>query len=197
MCVSTDAMLCIVPNNINEEELNSDILEKIGYDLDIDEIISVLFLMINDYAYSFNEVYGLLQKFKDNRSRVFVEFIKRHPENWKEKLLESLCIIQNRHIIRKLGNSFKDLELLYLPKNRLCSRYVNSLAKCLYLLCEALTESNIKYLVESVKNDLTEYQENFKDTDFLELHILYWIQQKYISIDSGLLFYFYNYLLHW
>ncbi|XP_029048123.2 uncharacterized protein LOC114878450 isoform X2 [Osmia bicornis bicornis] len=183
MCVSTDAMLWIVPNNINEE-LNNDILEKIGHDLDIDEIISVLFLMIKNYAYSFNEIDGLLQKFKDNRSHILVEFIQNHPENWKKKLLEALCIIQNRHIIRKLGISFKDLELLYLPKNRLCSRSVNSVAKCLYLLCEALTENNIEYLVESVKNDLTEYKENFKDTDFLELHILYWIQRKYISIDS-------------
>nr|XP_034194728.1 caspase-8-like [Osmia lignaria] len=182
MCVSTDAMLCIVSNNINEE-LNNDILEKIGYDLDIDEIISVLFLMIKNYAYSFNEVYGLLQKCKDNRSHVLVEFIKKHPENWKNKLLEALCIIQNRHIIRKLGISFKDLELLYLPKNSLCSRSVNSVAKCLYLLCEALAENNIEYLVEFVKNDLPEYEENFKDTDFLELHILYWIQRKYISID--------------
>lgn len=187
MFLSSDALPCgtSVNNEVLEQKLNKDILQKIEDDLDIDEKISILFLMISNYSLGFQEVYDLLQRYREGNSYILTKFIDGHPLNWKSKLLEALCIIQNRQIIRKLGIPFSYLELLYLPKHRLCSRNLNSVAKSLYFLCEALTETDIKLLVQYVKNDFTEYEKNLKDTDHLELHILYWLQQKYILIHSG------------
>ncbi|XP_015438168.1 PREDICTED: caspase-8 [Dufourea novaeangliae] len=166
-------------------KFSKDILEAIEDDLDIDEKISVLFLMITDYTDSFQEVYHLLQRHKEHKTYVLKEFINNHEENWKNKILEAICIIQNRQIIRKLGISYSDLELLYLPNNRLCSRNINLVAKCLYLLCEELTEDEITLLLQYVKSDLNKYEESLNDIRYLELHMLYWIQEKYISVYSG------------
>lgn len=186
--LSIDALPNLALNNdISKEILNKDILWKIENDFDIDEKISILFLMITDYEYSFKIIYDLLKMYQENKTYILTEFINKYPQNWKNKLLEAICIIQNLQIIRKLGLSFKYLNLFYLPKNRSFSRYVNLTAKCLYLLCETLSEDKIELLLQYVKTDI-EYKINLKDSDFLELHILYWMQENYISIHLGLFF---------
>ncbi|CAL7944811.1 unnamed protein product [Xylocopa violacea] len=183
--LNTDAILSSNFNsddNMSTNKLSLDMLPQLEEDLDIDEKISILFLIINNYAQGFSEVYDLLQKHKDHKSYILTEFIRKYPVNWQNKLLEAICVINNRKIIKKLGILFKDLDILYLPKNRSCSRYLNLIAKCLYLLCEAMPEDKIKLLLQCVRSDITEYNDNLRDTDFLELHMLYWMQENYISI---------------
>ena len=185
MVLSTKAVpRTIINDNVAEEKLSKLILRRIEDDLDIDEKISILFLMTDNYTHGFKQTFDLLQQHKEHDTYILTEFIDGHPRNWKSKLLEALCIIQNRQIIRKLGIPFNDLESLYFPKNRSCSRNLNVVAKCLYFLCEALTEDKTKLLLGYVKSDLTEYETNLEDTDYFELHVLYWMQRKYISINS-------------
>ncbi|CAD1472065.1 unnamed protein product, partial [Heterotrigona itama] len=167
MSLLTDAS----PNNLNynyDNILNKDILWRIENDLDIDEKMSVLFLMIDDYEHSFQEIYDLLQKFKEDQAFILTEFVNIHPNNWENKLLEAICVINNRQIIRKLGISFESFSLFYMPKIRSYSRYINLVAKCLYLLCEALCEDKTKLLLQYIQTDLTPYEENLKNIDFLE-----------------------------
>ncbi|XP_017883934.1 caspase-8-like [Ceratina calcarata] len=171
----------MLPSSVNKQKLSKEILLKLEDDLDIDEKISILFLMLNTDGYQ--EVFDLLQKYKKHKGRMLGEFIDKHPEDWENKLLESLCIIKNKQIIRKLGLSYEELDALYLPRTN-CSRHLNPVSKCLYLLCEQLSEDRIKLLLQFVKNDMPVYDENLTDTDFLELHMLYWIHQNYISIYS-------------
>ncbi|XP_017753577.1 PREDICTED: caspase-8-like [Eufriesea mexicana] len=183
MSLSVDAKPYFnIKSNVTTNILNKDILWKIEDDLDIDEKISILFLMTTDYEHGFKEIYDLLQKHKECKVYILTEFINKYSENWKNKLVEAICVIQNKQILRKLGISFEYINVLYLPKYRLCSRYLNLTAKCLYILCEALTIDRIKLLLQYVRADLTKYDENLKDTDYLELHMLYWMQENYISI---------------
>ncbi|KAK9303168.1 hypothetical protein QLX08_005109 [Tetragonisca angustula] len=182
MSLLTDASLIIKNNNLNESILNKNILWKIENDLDIDEKLSVLFLMIDDYEHSFQEVYDLLEKCKKDEAFILTEFVNKRPDNWENKLLEATCVINNRQVIRKLGISFESFSLFYKPKIRSYSRYINLAAKCLYLLCEALCEDKTKLLLQYIQTDLTPYEENLKNIDFLELHMLYWMRENYISI---------------
>lgn len=183
MFLSVDAVPnSMLASNVSKRKLNGEIVLKLEDDLDIDEKISILFLMLNNDGYQ--EVYDLVQKFKRREARMLEEFINKHPEDWEHKLMESICVIKNKQIIRKLGLSSKDLNDLYLPGSK-CSRHLNPVAKCLYLLCEQISEDRIKLLLQYVKNDLVTYDENLNDTDPLELHMLYWIQQEYISIYAG------------
>ncbi|XP_076376993.1 caspase-8 Dredd [Megalopta genalis] len=166
-----------------EERLNENILEKIEDDLDIEEKISLLFLMTSNYTHGFQDVYQLLQEHMEQKTYILKAFIEIHKDNWRNKLLEAVCIIQNRQIIRKLGILYKDLQVQYMPQYRRWSKHVHQIAKCLYLLCEELTQEKAVMLLQYVKSDLSKYEECLKDTDCLELHMLYWMQETYISIN--------------
>lgn len=181
MNLQSDAAPC-KNHSIIESKLSKNDLEKIEDNLDIEEKISILFLMRND-ADAFQEIYRLFQNHEEQKTSILKTFIDNHKDNWKEKLLEALCIIQNRQIIRELGISYKDLEVSYKPQIKRWSRNINPVAKCLYFLCEELTQERSISFLRCVKDDFDNYTEILKDTDCLELHILYWIEQKYISIQ--------------
>ncbi|XP_076301866.1 caspase-8 Dredd [Lasioglossum baleicum] len=180
MSLRSDAAPCKNHSTI-ENKLSRNDLEKIEDNLDIEEKISILFLMRND-TYAFQEIYRLLQNHEEQKTSILTAFIDNHEDNWRHKLLEALCIIQNRQVIRELGILYKELEVLYKPQIKRLSRNINPVAKCLYLLCEELTQEKSISFLQYVKSDFENYTEILKDTDCLELHILYWIQEKYISI---------------
>lgn len=180
--------------DVIKKRINLDILEKIEGDLDIDDIVSILFLMVNDYKNVFLKIFKLYCKAKKYKTSVIAEIVKDDEENWEEKLLESICISGNRKVIKKLGLRYEDLEKSYLPKCRLYTKKLNPIAKCLYLLCESLSVEETKKLLRFVKEDkifLSIINENkmyepiLEDIDQLELHLLYWMNIGYISIFSG------------
>ncbi|XP_014612229.1 PREDICTED: caspase-8-like [Polistes canadensis] len=173
-----------VPANIAKESINLNILEKIENDLDIDDIVSILFLMVSDYKNAFSKIHKLYCKAKNNETSVIAEIVKDNQKNWEDKLLESICICNNREVTKKLGLRFEDLEIRYLPKNRLFAKTLNPIAKCLYLLCESLTMEDTKMLLRLVKEDKVKYEPTLEDTDQLELHLLYWMSIEYICISS-------------
>jgi len=110
---------------------NINILRQIEKDLDIDEKISVLFLIIEDYANAFRDIFDLFQKDqKTENSYIIVDYVKKYLENWEDKILEALCILNNRDVIRKLRISFEKLDLHYVPKSKSYSKNINIVAKC-------------------------------------------------------------------
>lgn len=181
MMLSMDA---IAHKYITEAVINMNILRQIEKDLDIDEKISVLFLIIENYANAFRDIFYLFQKLKTENSYIIVDYVKKHPENWENKILEALCILNNREVIKKLRISYNDLDLQYIPNIRSHSKNVNVVAKCLYRLCEALNENEQKLLLSYVKSDNSNYESLLDDVDYLELHMLYWMQIKYITISK-------------
>ncbi|KYM80454.1 Caspase-8 [Atta colombica] len=167
--------------NIAKTVININILKQIEDDLDMDEKISILF-MILDYANEFN-IFELF-KLKTENAYVIVDYVKNNPENWEEKVLEALCILNNRQVLKKLGISFSVLDLQYVPKLTSYSKSINVIAKCLYKLCESLNESEQKLLLNYVKSEIHNYDPLLDNVDYLELHMLYWIQIGYITISK-------------
>lgn len=180
-----------IAHNIAKTVINLNILRQIEKDLDIDEKISVLFLIIEDYTNAFRDIFDLSQKARTKNSYIIIDYVKKYPENWEDKILEALCILNNQEVIRKLRISFKDLDLQYVPKFRLYSKSINVVAKCLYRLCESLNESEQKLLLNYIKSDNSNYESSLDDTDYLELHMLYWMQIKYITISKGICLIYY------
>ncbi|XP_011860873.1 PREDICTED: caspase-8 [Vollenhovia emeryi] len=168
---------------VAEHVININILRQIEDDLDIDEKISILFLIIDNYGTGFNTVFKLFQIHKTKDAYIIADYVKNHPENWEEKILEALCILNNREILRKLKVSFSDLELQYFPKV-IHSRNINIVAKCLYKLCESLDEKEENLLLNYVKSENCNYESLLDNVDYLELHMLYWIQIGYITISK-------------
>ncbi|XP_071637620.1 caspase-8 isoform X1 [Temnothorax longispinosus] len=179
MSLSVDA----IAYHAAETVININILRQIEDDLDIDEKISILFLIIDNYSDGFNNIFKLFET-KTENAYVIVDYVKKHPENWKEKILEALCILNNQEVIRKLRVSFNDLNLQYVPKLIFYSRSINTVAKCLYRLCESLNENEQKLLLNNVKSENCNYEPLLDNVDYLELHMLYWIQIGYITISK-------------
>lgn len=171
---------------IAKEVININILSQIEDDLDIDEKISMLFLITENYADAFEEIFNLFQKAKTESTYIITEYINNHLQNWEEKFLEAICVLNNRQIIRKLGLSLEKLDLQYYPKIRYCSKNINTIAKCLYLLCESLDKNEQKLLLNNVKSDNTNYESLLDCVDYLELHMLYWMKNNYIMISKGM-----------
>lgn len=165
--------------------INMNILKQMENDLDIDEKISILFLMMEDYKNGFKDVISLFQKSKTEKNTYMItDFVKIHSKDWEDKLLEALCILNNREVIKKLGLSFQNLELLYVPKVGLCSRTISVIAKCLYRVCESLSEKEQRLLLSYVKSEISNYESLLDNINYLELHILYWIKIGYINITG-------------
>lgn len=172
--------------DIGKKYINLDILPSIENDLDINDLVSTLFLMVEDYTHAFHKVFELYRKAKKDGSSVIAELIKIHSQDWENRLLESICVCKNRQVVKKLGLSFVDLEKKYLPNHRLYTVQLHPIAKCLYILSESLNEEDTKKLLRLVKEDiLCEYEPMLQDIEYLELHLLYWMEIGYISIFSA------------
>lgn len=187
MSLSVDAD--IVYRIQTETVININILRQIEDDLDIDEKISILFLIIDNYADGFNEIFEL---FQTKNAYIIVDYIKKHQKNWEEKVLEALCILNNQEVIRKLKVTFNDLDLQYVPKLMSYSRSINVVAKCLYRLCESLDENEQELLLNYVKSENCNYEPLLDNVDYLELHMLYWMKIGYITISRGIFTSMYN-----
>ncbi|EFN86056.1 Caspase-8, partial [Harpegnathos saltator] len=155
--------------------LNIDILKQIEDDLDIDEKISILFLIIEDYANAFKDIFNLLKEAESTSEYIITDYIKRNPENWENRVLEALCILNNREVIKKLKLLFSDIDLEYFPKIILCSKNINIIAKCLYVICESLDEVNRELLLDHIKSENSNYESLLDNINYLELHMLYWM----------------------
>ncbi|KAL6256107.1 hypothetical protein P5V15_012231 [Pogonomyrmex californicus] len=181
MSLSLDANVYTIAKTV----INVNVLRQIENDLDIDEKISVLFLIIDNYADGFNDIFKLFQEQKTKKAYIIIDYIRNHPENWEDKILEALCILNNREVIRKLGISFSDLDLQYIPQMRLSSRNINVITKCLYRLCESLNENEQQWLLNLVKCEICNYDPLLDNVHYLELHMLYWMQIGYITISKS------------
>ncbi|XP_066603184.1 caspase-8-like [Prorops nasuta] len=177
-------------NNLNmfetiEERLNIISLKSIEEDLDIDEKISILFLMCNHQ--SVEDIIHCINNTSDFNN-ILTQFVLNHCffENWKHKLLEAIVLINNKKIIKKLGIPLRPLHLLYAPNILSYSKHISTLKKCLYNLCEQLNENETNVLIAAIKKDIqTEYHSGLKNISSLELHILFWHDIKYINILPG------------
>ncbi|RLU27033.1 hypothetical protein DMN91_000832 [Ooceraea biroi] len=180
MSLSVDARGC----DLAEGVMNINILRQIEDDLDLDEKISILFLIIEDYANAFTCIFNLYQKAKREKAYIIIDYVKSHPENWEDKVLEALCIVNNCEVLGKLRVSFDILNRHYVPKIRLSAQNVNVIAKCLYDVCESLDEDEQNLLIRFVKSENSNYEPLLDNVDCLELHMLYWMQIKYITISK-------------
>lgn len=106
--------------------------------------------------------------------------------HWKNHLLEALCIIQAKSIIRKLGLIYTDLEQHFLPANHYTSSHIHLIVKVLYFVGEQLTIRQCKKLIDfmtqkypSIRN--FEYSDN---GEHLEIHLMNWLWENIIDIGQ-------------
>lgn len=110
--------------------------------------------------------------------------IQKTNSKWRDILLEALCIIQAKAIIRKLGLNYNDLEQRFLPLNPYNTVFVHPIVKLLYFVSEQLTVLESRQLIDRTVSKF-KICENFKYTDNgerLEIYFMYWLTEDVLSI---------------
>lgn len=110
-------------------------------------------------------------------------------KNWKNILLEALCLIQAKSILFMLGIDYDDLEQRYALSSfgRYDSLNIPCIAKLLYYVCEEMTVKQSRALIDYVMANHPKVRDfNYSDNgEHLELYLLYWQWQGVIQIDQS------------
>lgn len=106
--------------------------------------------------------------------------------DWKNILLEALCLIQAKCIIHKLGLDYSELQQRFLPSNHYTASHIHVIVKVLYYVCEQLTVRQSKKLIDymqqkypSVRNFI--YSDN---GEYLEIYLMNWLWENVIDIGQ-------------
>ncbi|XP_011495254.1 PREDICTED: caspase-8-like [Ceratosolen solmsi marchali] len=178
-----------LPENFNhkkyffKERINGDVLKQIICDLDYTEMVSIIFLMTDKNTNVF-EIIELIQETS------FAKFILLTKTNtgWQEKLIEILIIIGNFNVIRKLG--FNETQITSMKEQFVSNIHnvtpnLNRVIKSLYFVCESLNGKEVDKLITEVNKSLNVPLITDKSTLCLELYMLHWMKEKYITIDQN------------
>lgn len=106
--------------------------------------------------------------------------------DWKNILLECLCIQKQKCIIRKLGLDYTELEQRFLPSNHYTTSYVHLIVKLLYFVCDELTIKQCKQLVDYMTRKYASIR-NFiysDDGEHLEIYLMHWLWEGVIDIGQ-------------
>ncbi|XP_043276781.1 caspase-8 [Venturia canescens] len=162
--------------------LNAKILEKVEKQLEEFERISILFLISADDPDARCKIHSYFSNLKD-KSNIIGRFVQNNFDLWSEKLLEALCIIKNKEVLRNLGFSPDHIIKKFLCNVGTYACNIHPISKALYNLFEALDSRKGKLLLECVYND--GIKRHYQDHFYLELHALQWIDANYITVLPG------------
>lgn len=120
------------------------------------------------------------------------QYAQTNPANWRSHLVEALCIIGARQVLRKLGFSWTELRLHYLPHVLELTLHVHPLLKALYNVCEQLTVAQSGRLVLDINDKLArrctsgEQDEplRFYDYSYLEIFLLDWLTRHHLRLGD-------------
>lgn len=120
------------------------------------------------------------------------QYAQTNPANWRGHLIEALCIINARQVLRNLGFCWAELRLHYLPHVLELTLHVHPLLKALYNVCEQLTVAQSGRLVLDINDKLArrrisgEHDEplRFYDYSYLEIFLLDWLTRHHLRLGD-------------
>lgn len=180
--ISTNYELSDRVTRLSKGRFNPNVLQEIAQDLDELEIVSIIFLFTEENS----DISEVIQLLKSDSPSKLTEL--KHQNNWEEKLLETLIIIGNVQVIKKLGfnnNNIQEMRNRFMYNVHRNTENLNRVIKSLYFLCAHLSKRVVEKLITEVNKSLNTPVELDKNKLWLELYMLYCIQQKYISINKG------------
>nr|AAC33118.1 DREDD isoform gamma [Drosophila melanogaster] len=122
------------------------------------------------------------------QSDLLIKFAKSRPETWRRHLVEALCIIGARKVLRRLGFCWQELRMHYLPHIAGITLHVHPLLKSLYRMCEELSLVQSGRLLLDVREKVESQQAGdplrFYDPAYLEIFLLDWLTRRSIKLGD-------------
>ncbi|KAH8396116.1 hypothetical protein KR222_003495, partial [Zaprionus bogoriensis] len=180
-------------------------LEDLPYlerDLSFAQKVSLAFLLFGDQhahaSYILQRLLALLhtppeqQQAQQAHSDLLRQYAHTNPTSWRECLVEALCIINGRRVLRKLGLSWPELRLHYLPHVQEISLHVHPLLKAMYHVCEQLTVVQSGRLVLDINEKLAASRRSPQDEPlrcydygYLEIFLLDWLTRRHLRLGDA------------
>lgn len=183
----------------NNEKLE---LDNVRFCSDVDKVTLEVVESVVEPMLSISELISLIFLLFDSRNALQVittliasgqEFVHRgklsdwvrisQPKNWRGMLLEALATIQNYQILKKLGYNKEDINTRFQPSHNV-TLYLSRVKKMLYRTMECLTANDVSKLFQFNEKFQLIYDPEYK---YLEFHVLFWVDQGYITIDESIL----------
>lgn len=129
----------------------------------------------------------LLSSFDKSKKTDFLQTWAKDKNNWKNHLLEALCIIQAKYVIYKLGLDFFELQQRFLSSNQHTTSHIHQIAKLLFYLSEELTVSESRKLIDHVAAKYQSAQTFIysDDGEHLEMYLIHWLLAGIIAIGTS------------
>lgn len=108
-------------------------------------------------------------------------------QQWKNNLLEVLCLMQAKRIVYRLGLDFTELQQRFLPENHYTASHTHVIVKLLYFICEQLTITQCKSLIEYMTQTNSSIR-NFIYSDggeHLEIYFMHWLWENVIDLGQS------------
>ncbi|XP_017964564.1 caspase-8 isoform X2 [Drosophila navojoa] len=180
------------------DNLHLDDLPYLERDLNLPQKVSLAFLLFGDQhalaSYILQRLLALMRAppTEQLHSDLLRQYAQTNPANWRGHLVEALCIIGARQVLRKLGFRWSELRLHYLPHVRELTLHVHPLLKALYNICEQLTVAQSGRLVLDINDKLArrrisgEHDEplRFYDYSYLEIFLLDWLTRHHLRLGD-------------
>lgn len=152
------------------------IINQVKNYLSLRDVISILFLLFDDFR--------LLMKLMFDTGfsplDTLMEWALRSPSNWKEVLIEALCISQQFKILKVLGLQNTSL-IQYYSDHKCKVFFVKAINNALYRLCEHMSTGNLAH----IRSQLSEFNMNITDNDTSEEILLKVMKENLISTEPG------------
>ncbi|XP_043948995.1 caspase-8 isoform X2 [Drosophila biarmipes] len=122
------------------------------------------------------------------QSNLLMQYAKSRPEAWKRNLVEALCIVGARQVLRRLGFHWHELRMHYLPHINGITLHIHPLLKSLYKICEELSLAQSGRLVLDVGEKVARQEAGdplrFYDHTYLEVFLLDWLTRRCIRLGD-------------
>lgn len=148
--------------------------------------VSLVYLLFKDSSMALCQLTKLLSGSIDNVIYKWASSEYSTNTQWQQKLIESICIIQNYEVLRNLGFSKQSLTERFLPHNISVTENLNKIRKLLYGLCESFGPNDTEILLSFVCSDFQKKGLKFHiyNSSYLEMYLLHWEVIGYISYDN-------------
>lgn len=128
----------------------------------------------------------LVLSFEKTKQTDFLRTWAKETTEWKNILLEALCLIQAKRIIYQLGLEYSELSQRFLPHNHYVASHIHLNVKVLYYVCEQLTIGQSKKLIDYMQHKYASVR-NFIYSDngeHLEIYLMNWLWENVIDIGE-------------
>ncbi|CAG9829427.1 unnamed protein product [Diabrotica balteata] len=173
-----------------QDVLDLDKVKYIECQLDSNEIISLIYLLMEDRTeidFHLQTVILFMQGGSRNVLFPWAEYHSQKGHNmWQNKLIEALCIIKHYKILNELGCNKQLVKDHYLPNN-IQSLHINKLKKAVYLICDNFgpeeTTTFLKYMRQNFMRRHVPFDEFGIDHN-LEVYFLKWESIRQLNFEE-------------